>query len=85
MNDPKRELQDLIRHKVSGFGPDLADAVADAVIELFYQVEDHWDEINTSTYGNPWVYLDQRSLIAQVPREAVSRSRQPDRASEMGA
>jgi hypothetical protein len=79
MNEPKRELLNLIRSKLSdGMTPY---EVVDAIARIFYEVGDDWEEIEVTTLGSPdRELLDQRWLIARIPREAVQRTvRRPDR------
>lgn len=73
MHPAKQELRDLILSKLSaGQTPEQA---ADAVLELFYEVADDRQQFDISTYADrPGSrVLNQRTLVARIPRESVEQ------------
>lgn len=56
-------------------------AIADAVVALFHEVADEWESIDVSTMadGPGGKLLDQRWLVARIPREARHRDMTADR------
>ncbi|MGW9196068.1 hypothetical protein [Micromonospora chersina] len=87
MTPAKQELRDLIEAKMRARLNEMSieffgeDDLADSVMELFYEVADDWDSIDVSTMadGPGGKLLDQRWLVARVPREARHRDMVPDR------
>ena len=82
----REELRTLIAKKMRDkltMGDTAAGQIADAVMDLFYDVDDDWDHVDTRTYidvgnhGDRW--LDQRSIVAKVGRDSVEHVREPDR------
>lgn len=73
----KQELRDLIRAKLTDHMMTLEQAT-DAVMTLFYDAADEWESIEVTTMGELPArrYLDQRWLVARVPRESVDRVQQ---------
>jgi hypothetical protein len=83
VTEPKRELRERILAKlipVLRQGPAMADAYADAVMSLFYEVADDWDRIDITTLGESGrTFLDQRWLACRVPVQTVEYRRPVDR------
>lgn len=73
--DPRGELAALIRSKL-GDGM-TADQATDAVMRLFWQVDDDWRANDITTYADLGrgvrSYLDNRFIVCTVPREGVRR------------
>ena len=88
MTPARKELRDLIAAKIdekmrSERLDDNFDGqdYAEAVLALFHDVADDWDSIDVSTLGDvPGSQtLEQRWLVARIPRESRERNLTPDR------
>ncbi|MEU8371202.1 hypothetical protein [Micromonospora tulbaghiae] len=85
MTPERQELRDLMRSRLTdGMTPDQA---ADALLDLFYFVEDDWTEIDVSTLGEERgsQVIAERALVARVRRESRTRSITPDRTVTSGS
>lgn len=89
---PRRELRDRIKAQLAtalgilGHGPTLAaeaPRLAAAVMSLFRDVRDDFDEVDITTMGDGEgsVYLWQRSLVATTKPVQVEQKSQPIRRS----
>lgn len=76
MTEPKRELRDLIRSRITAGMS--ADEVADRIAEMFFGVEDEWREYDVTGMGQqPGSEIhNERWLVARVHRE-TSRTTKP--------
>lgn len=80
---PKAELRERIMAAlipVLRRGPAQADDYADAVMKLFYSVEDEWHRIEVTALGQAGEsFIDNRFIVARVPVQAVNYERLVDR------
>lgn len=86
----RRELRDRIKAKLAGANRALntriidldVDALAGAVMELFYEVGDEWMRVDVTTLAEAGVvesWIDNRFLVARVPAQGVHMERRTDR------
>jgi hypothetical protein len=80
---PREELRQRIAAKLRPLTTDeeaLAEAFMDAVMPLFYDVQDEWDRVDTTRMGSSGEeWLDQRWLVARIPVQSQAYERKPDR------